>query len=115
MLISGMRRRTHPRLSNEDREKVPDHSMISPQKATAALLLFASCDIWFAEDPDRATSIIDGDTFEIHGMRIRLSGLDAQKATGFALQRRRQPTVPMRRAGRERSGSIYPTGGLPIG
>jgi hypothetical protein len=59
--------------------------MISPKKATAALLLFASSDISFAEDPDRATSITDADTLEIHGMRTRLSGLDAQKATSFTL------------------------------
>jgi endonuclease YncB( thermonuclease family) len=50
--------------------------MISPKRATAALLILASCDISFAEDPDCATSIIDGDTPEIHGTRIRLSGLD---------------------------------------
>lgn len=40
-------------------------------------MLLASCGIALADDPTRHPSIIEGDTLEIHGNRIRLRGVDA--------------------------------------
>lgn len=50
-------------------------------------------------------SVIDGDTLEIHGTRIRLWGIDAGKQP--AIPGRRQPAVPVRRAGGQRSGRFH--------
>ena len=46
------------------------------------------------------TSIIDGDTLEIHEQRIRLSGIDAARIFP-TLSRRRQPAISVRGQGGE--------------
>jgi endonuclease YncB( thermonuclease family) len=45
------------------------------------LLLLASTDAAMPADLSRQASIIDGETLEIHGARIRLSGIDAPEST----------------------------------
>jgi len=55
--------------------------MMIPRR-TAALLMFLS--VWspaVAGDLIGQASIIDGDTLEIHGTRIRLWGIDAPEST----------------------------------
>jgi endonuclease YncB( thermonuclease family) len=47
----------------------------------AALALFASSDMAQSDDLAGQASIIDGDTLEIHGTRIRLWGIDAPEST----------------------------------
>ena len=47
----------------------------------AALALFASSDMAQSDDLTGQASIIDGDTLEIHGTRIRLWGIDAPEST----------------------------------
>ena len=49
--------------------------------------------------------MIDGDTLEIHGTRIRLWGIDAPEST--QLPGRRQPAVSLRCEGRERSRRLH--------
>jgi endonuclease YncB( thermonuclease family) len=46
-----------------------------------SLVVVASCTIGQCEDLVRQASIIDGDTLEIHGTRIRLWGIDAPEST----------------------------------
>ncbi|MEY9593037.1 endonuclease YncB(thermonuclease family) [Bradyrhizobium yuanmingense] len=45
------------------------------------LLLFAATSVALSDDFVGQVSIIDGDTLEIHGSRIRLSGIDATEST----------------------------------
>jgi endonuclease YncB( thermonuclease family) len=47
----------------------------------AALLLFALTGPAFSADIVGRASVIDGDTLEIHGTRIRLWGVDAPEST----------------------------------
>src|SRR5437764_15487400 len=47
----------------------------------AALMLFASSSIASPDDLVGQASVIDGDTLEIHGTRIRLWGIDAPEST----------------------------------
>jgi endonuclease YncB( thermonuclease family) len=49
--------------------------------AMATLALFASSDMAQSDDLTGQASIIDGDTLEIHGTRIRLWGIDAPEST----------------------------------
>lgn len=49
--------------------------------AITALALFASSDMAQSDDLTGQASIIDGDTLEIHGTRIRLWGIDAPEST----------------------------------
>jgi endonuclease YncB( thermonuclease family) len=51
-----------------------------PIAALAAALIFTSMPDSFATDLVGQASIIDGDTLEIHGMRIRLWGIDAPES-----------------------------------
>jgi hypothetical protein len=46
-----------------------------------ALMLLASCSMAFSDDLAGQASIIDGDTLEIHGTRIRLWGITSATAT----------------------------------
>jgi endonuclease YncB( thermonuclease family) len=99
--------------------------------ATAFVALIpASMPDAFAADLTGQASIIDGDTLEIHGTRIRLWGIDAPESKS-ALPGRRQLAVSVRREGSERSrrphcetagdmhsylaGPIRATGGLMFG
>jgi endonuclease YncB( thermonuclease family) len=50
----------------------------------AALMVLASCGAGRADDLTGQASIVDGDTLEIHGMRVRLWGVDARKVVSFA-------------------------------
>jgi endonuclease YncB( thermonuclease family) len=45
------------------------------------LLLFTATGVALPDDLIRQASIIDGDTLEIHGIRIRLWGIDAPEST----------------------------------
>lgn len=45
------------------------------------LMLMAFCTVAFADDLRGQASIIDGDTLEIHGTRIRLWGIDAPESS----------------------------------
>jgi endonuclease YncB( thermonuclease family) len=47
----------------------------------AALLVFVSCGVALSDELTGQASIIDGDTIEIHGTRIRLWGIDAPEST----------------------------------
>ena len=62
------------------REKVSGRSMIS-RKKIAALLLLASTGAALPGELTGQASIVDGDTLEIHGTRIRLWGIDAPETT----------------------------------
>jgi endonuclease YncB( thermonuclease family) len=64
----------------EGREKVSGRSMIS-RKKIAALLLLASTGAALPGQLTVQASIVDGDTLEIHGTRIRLWGIDAPETT----------------------------------
>jgi endonuclease YncB( thermonuclease family) len=55
--------------------------------AVFAALMFASMPNAFADDLAGQASVIDGDTLEIHGTRIRLWGIDAPESN--------QPAVAM--------------------
>jgi endonuclease YncB( thermonuclease family) len=46
-----------------------------------ALMLLAPCSVALSDDLTGQASIIDGDTLEIHGMRIRLWGIDAPESS----------------------------------
>jgi endonuclease YncB( thermonuclease family) len=70
-----------PGPSKEDRKKVSDRSMISPQNAMAALVLLAATGAALSDSMTEQASVIDGDTLEIHGTRIRLWGIDAPEST----------------------------------
>ena len=48
---------------------------------TAGLVLLFSCGIALPDDMTGQASIIDGDTLEIHGTRIRLWGIDAPESS----------------------------------
>jgi endonuclease YncB( thermonuclease family) len=52
-----------------------------PRWFTAALLLLALTGAALPADLIGQASIIDGDTLEIHGTRIRLWGIDAPEST----------------------------------
>ena len=52
--------------------------------AAACLLSFPA----FADDLIGQASVIDGDTLEIHGTRIRLWGIDAPESNQFCRGRR---------------------------
>jgi len=68
-------------------------------RRTAALLMCLS--LWspaLTDDLIGQASVIDGDTIEIHGTRIRLWGIDAPESTQLY---RGQLTIPLRRKGRE--------------
>jgi endonuclease YncB( thermonuclease family) len=69
-----------PAAREEGREKVSDRSMIS-RKKIAALLFLASTVAALPGELTGQASIIDGDTLEIHGTRIRLWGIDAPEST----------------------------------
>jgi endonuclease YncB( thermonuclease family) len=47
------------------------------------LLLLMGCSSAYSDDMVGQASIIDGDTLEIHGTRIRLWGIDAPESTQF--------------------------------
>jgi hypothetical protein len=56
--------------------------------------------------PTPLSSIVDGDTLEIHGARIRLWDIDAPESTQFC-SRRGQLAIPMRGTVCERSGCVH--------
>jgi endonuclease YncB( thermonuclease family) len=60
--------------------KVVQRELIS-RKNIASLLLLASTGVALPTDLAGQASIIDGDTLEIHGTRIRLWGIDAPEST----------------------------------
>ncbi|NOJ46050.1 thermonuclease family protein [Bradyrhizobium archetypum] len=49
--------------------------------SSALLILMAFCTVAFADDLSGQVSVIDGDTLEIHGTRIRLWGIDAPESS----------------------------------
>jgi endonuclease YncB( thermonuclease family) len=64
--------------SGTTREGIGPHPIIPKLLITArAVLIFALMPVAFADDLTGQASIIDGDTLEIHGTRIRLWGMDA--------------------------------------
>jgi endonuclease YncB( thermonuclease family) len=54
--------------------------MIRTVMAALAVLISASMPDAFADDLTGRASVIDGDTLEIHGARIRLWGIDAPES-----------------------------------
>jgi endonuclease YncB( thermonuclease family) len=50
---------------------------MTSRRAIVALLFFVSTGLALAADLTGQASVIDGDTLEIHGARIRLWGIDA--------------------------------------
>lgn len=80
--------------------------------ALAALTLILSCTLpvsaseTVGQDLRGVASVIDGDTIEIHGARIRLNGIDAPKAGNFARMHVAKPgAVACRLRWRCRTGS----------
>ena len=67
----------------------PQHASIRPSIAPwyrplawlAGLALLAACTVALADDLIGQASVVDGDTLEIHGNRIRLWGVDAPETT----------------------------------
>ena len=55
--------------------------MIRTAIAAFAALILASIPEAFADDLVGRASVIDGDTLEIHGTRIRLWGIDAPESS----------------------------------
>ena len=47
------------------------------------LALVASCGVAMSDDLIGQATVVDGDTIEIHGNRIRLWGIDAPESTQF--------------------------------
>src|ERR1700681_4503373 len=76
----GERGGADARPAKEGREKVLDRPMIS-RKKIAALLLLASTGAALPRALIGEASIVDGDTLEIHGTRIRLWGIDAPESS----------------------------------
>ena len=77
---------------------------MNPTLAALTLVLFGTRPACSSEtvDPDLqgVASVIDGDTIEIHGARIRLNGIDAPE---------KRPALP----GRARHGlALWPAGGV---
>jgi endonuclease YncB( thermonuclease family) len=58
---------------------------------TAALLILQSCRAARAADPIGIPRILDGDTIEIEGVKIRLEGIDAPETNQFCLDDKGQP------------------------
>jgi hypothetical protein len=69
-----------------------------------ALSLLASTGSVLAADLVGRASIIDGDTLEIHGTRIRLWGIDAPESTQLCRDQDSEHALPLRH-GYRRSGS----------
>jgi len=69
-------------------------------------LLLASTGAALPGELTGQSSIIDGDTLEIHSHRIRLWGIDAPRKYA-ALPGRQQYPVSLRREGRERSHRLH--------
>ncbi|SMO99090.1 thermonuclease family protein [Paracoccus laeviglucosivorans] len=59
--------------------------------STFALFLFATCASAGAADIVGIATVIDGDTIEIHGERIRLAGIDAPEAAQLCQTTKGQP------------------------
>jgi endonuclease YncB( thermonuclease family) len=51
------------------------------RSSIAGLVLLFSCGVAMPDDMTGQASIIDGDTLEIHGTRIRLWGIDAPESS----------------------------------
>ena len=66
----------------------------------AALILVSAPDV-LADDLTGQASVIDGDTLEIHGTRIRLWGIDAPRVWSV-LSKRERRTVSLPAEGRQR-------------
>src|SRR5437879_4358603 len=64
-----------------DKEDRAGGSMIRTTIAAFAALILASNPDAFADDLAGRASVIDGDTLEIHGTRIRLWGIDAPESS----------------------------------
>ena len=56
-------------------------SSIIVRLVTSALMLSASCTLALSDSLSGQASVIDGDTLEIHGTRVRLWGIDAPEST----------------------------------
>lgn len=66
---------------SRSRRSAKDHLPVISAFTTAALALFASAGTALAVSLIGQASVIDGDTLEIHGTRIRLWGIDAPESS----------------------------------
>jgi endonuclease YncB( thermonuclease family) len=82
-MLASARRHT-PRSASELHPRGVLSEAQSPSmrlRIIVALILLASTGVALPADPNGQASIIDGDTLEIHGTRIRLWGIDAPESS----------------------------------
>ena len=85
------------------------HSITQNRSAVrwcATALMLALAGYAAADDLTGQAGVIDGDTLEIHGTRIRLWGVDAPESSQLC-RGDDSLTVSVRRQGGERSGCLY--------
>jgi endonuclease YncB( thermonuclease family) len=80
---------------------------MQPRRSLAILLMlsaaFAVCSAAFAEDLIGQASVIDGDTIEIHGTRIRIFGIDAPESDQLC----RNEESELYRCGQKASNALF--------
>jgi endonuclease YncB( thermonuclease family) len=80
---------------------------MQPRRSLAILLMFSAalavCSAAFADDLIGQASIIDGDTIEIHGTRIRIFGIDAPESDQLC----RNEESELYRCGQKASNALF--------
>jgi endonuclease YncB( thermonuclease family) len=80
---------------------------MQPRRSLAILLMFSAalavCSAAFADDLIGQASIIDGNTIEIHGTRIRIFGIDAPESDQLC----RNEESELYRCGQKASNALF--------